>query len=83
MLHHIQPHHLLHHLNKKEPLDDDQDQLTDQKPILALPEHSEESVKESENDDVEKRGLYNSYKLRNLGPVVVNEDGSIGTIDNW
>ncbi|CAB4424837.1 unnamed protein product [Rhizophagus irregularis] len=71
---------------QKEPLDEDQDQLTDQKdqkPILALPEHSEESVKESENDDVKKRGLDNSYKLRNLGPVVVNEDGRINIINNW
>ncbi|GBC10515.1 hypothetical protein RclHR1_00970016 [Rhizophagus clarus] len=73
---------------QKEPLGgttdaDESDQLTDQKPILALPEHSEEVIKESEKDDAKKRGSDYNYKLRNLGPVVINEDGSAGIINNW
>jgi hypothetical protein len=67
---------------QKEPLDDPSDD-SDQETILALPEHSEELIKESKNDDVKKSGTDYNYKLRNLGPVVVNEDGSISTINNW
>ncbi|KAI8138245.1 hypothetical protein BJV82DRAFT_631597 [Fennellomyces sp. T-0311] len=42
-------------------------------PILALPT-AEETVKVDVND---------TYKLKELGPVVVNEDGSLSRINNW
>ncbi|KAI7883035.1 hypothetical protein K492DRAFT_144442 [Lichtheimia hyalospora FSU 10163] len=45
-----------------------------QKPFLALPATAEETVKVDVND---------TYKLKELGPVVVNEDGSLSRINNW
>ncbi|KAJ8661578.1 hypothetical protein O0I10_002846 [Lichtheimia ornata] len=45
-----------------------------QKPLLALPATAEETVKVDVND---------TYKLKELGPVVVNEDGSLSRINNW
>ncbi|KAI8377563.1 uncharacterized protein BYT42DRAFT_570741 [Radiomyces spectabilis] len=44
------------------------------KPILALPSTAEETVKVGINDN---------YKLKELGPVVVNEDGTLSRINNW
>ncbi|KAI7851012.1 hypothetical protein BDC45DRAFT_446058 [Circinella umbellata] len=44
------------------------------KEILALPATAEETVQVDVND---------TYKLKELGPVVVNEDGSISRINNW
>ena|ERR1051325_1982615 len=49
------------------------EQLTDQGTILALPEVH---IKKSENGTTH-------YKLNDLGPVVINRDGSFGSIDNW
>ncbi|CDS05845.1 hypothetical protein LRAMOSA08373 [Lichtheimia ramosa] len=45
-----------------------------QPPLLALPATAEETVKVDVND---------KYKLKELGPVVVNEDGSLSRINNW
>ncbi|KAI9028230.1 hypothetical protein CLU79DRAFT_811315 [Phycomyces nitens] len=44
------------------------------KPILALPASAEETVQVGVND---------TYKLSELGPVVVNENGTISRINNW
>ncbi|KAI9467857.1 hypothetical protein BDB00DRAFT_744436, partial [Zychaea mexicana] len=43
-------------------------------PLLALPATAEETVQVDVND---------TYKLKELGPVVVNEDGSLSRINNW
>ncbi|CAO3626572.1 unnamed protein product [Cunninghamella echinulata] len=45
------------------------------KPILALPATAEETVEKVDAND--------SYKLKELGPVVVNEDGTLSRINNW
>ncbi|KAI9276780.1 hypothetical protein BDA99DRAFT_494125 [Phascolomyces articulosus] len=42
--------------------------------ILALPATAEETIQVDVND---------TYKLKELGPVVVNEDGSLSRINNW
>ncbi|KAI7904649.1 uncharacterized protein BX663DRAFT_430962 [Cokeromyces recurvatus] len=47
---------------------------TEKKPILALPSTAEATVKMDVND---------TYKLKELGPVVINEDGSMSRINNW
>ncbi|KAI8341003.1 hypothetical protein EDC96DRAFT_578630 [Choanephora cucurbitarum] len=44
------------------------------KPLLALPSTAEETVKVDMND---------TYKLKELGPVVINEDGTMSRINNW
>ncbi|KAG0738269.1 hypothetical protein G6F16_009397 [Rhizopus arrhizus] len=45
------------------------------KPILALPSTAEETISSVDIND--------TYKLKELGPVVVNEDGTISRINNW
>ncbi|KAI8084852.1 uncharacterized protein BX664DRAFT_337932 [Halteromyces radiatus] len=45
------------------------------KPLLALPANAEETVQQVGIDD--------TYKLKELGPVVVNEDGTLSRINNW
>ncbi|KAI8973799.1 hypothetical protein BDF20DRAFT_800959, partial [Mycotypha africana] len=45
------------------------------KPILALPSSAEETVQQV--------GVNDTFKLKELGPVVVNEDGTISRINNW
>ncbi|CAO3617369.1 unnamed protein product [Cunninghamella blakesleeana] len=45
------------------------------KPILALPSTAEETV--------EKVDVNDTYKLKELGPVVVNENGTLSRINNW
>ncbi|KAL1933230.1 hypothetical protein VTP01DRAFT_7320 [Rhizomucor pusillus] len=44
-------------------------------PLLALPATAEETVQQV--------GLNDTYKLKELGPVVVNEDGTLSRINNW
>ncbi|KAI8079558.1 uncharacterized protein B0P05DRAFT_470050 [Gilbertella persicaria] len=44
------------------------------KPLLALPSTAEETVKVDIND---------TYKLKELGPVVINENGTMSRINNW
>ncbi|KAF7731235.1 hypothetical protein EC973_000651 [Apophysomyces ossiformis] len=46
-----------------------------EKPLLALPSTAEETV--------QTVGVNDNYKLKELGPVVVNEDGSLSRINNW
>ncbi|KAI9473752.1 MAG: hypothetical protein EXX96DRAFT_450723, partial [Benjaminiella poitrasii] len=46
----------------------------EKKPILALPSTAEATVNMDIND---------TYKLKDLGPVVINEDGSMSRINNW
>ncbi|SAM08697.1 hypothetical protein [Absidia glauca] len=47
----------------------------DTKPMLALPACAEETV--------EQIGVDDTYKLKELGPVVVNADGTLSRINNW
>ncbi|CAO3618004.1 unnamed protein product [Mucor fragilis] len=44
------------------------------KPILALPSTADETVNVDIND---------TYKLKELGPVVINENGTMSRINNW
>ncbi|KAG0179885.1 hypothetical protein DFQ29_001538 [Apophysomyces sp. BC1021] len=48
---------------------------TSEKPVLALPSTAEETV--------QPLGLNDNYKLKELGPVVVNENGTLSRINNW
>ncbi|KAI8060528.1 hypothetical protein BC940DRAFT_337499 [Gongronella butleri] len=48
--------------------------MSNSKPVLALPSTAEETVKVDIDD---------TYKLKELGPVVVNEDGTMSRINNW
>ncbi|KAI7863679.1 hypothetical protein BDF14DRAFT_1884981 [Spinellus fusiger] len=45
-----------------------------EKRVLALPATAEETV---------KVGLNDTFKLHELGPVVVNENGTLSRINNW
>ncbi|KAG1460633.1 hypothetical protein G6F56_005904 [Rhizopus delemar] len=45
------------------------------KPILALPSTAEETVKSVDVND--------TFKLNELGPVVINENGTMSRINNW
>ncbi|ORX58252.1 hypothetical protein DM01DRAFT_1266707, partial [Hesseltinella vesiculosa] len=45
------------------------------KPILALPATAEETVQSVDVND--------TFKLKELGPVVVNADGTLSRINNW
>ncbi|KAF9974456.1 hypothetical protein BGZ73_002114 [Actinomortierella ambigua] len=53
------------------------DQQTPQRPLLTLPAPSDLSS----NNVLEVNGQ--DLKLDLLGPVVINEDGSMSRIDNW
>ncbi|KAI8639435.1 hypothetical protein BD408DRAFT_421453 [Parasitella parasitica] len=44
------------------------------KPVLALPSTADETVQVDIND---------TYKLNELGPVVINENGTMSRINNW
>ncbi|CAO3586574.1 unnamed protein product [Absidia cylindrospora] len=48
---------------------------TEAKPMLALPARAEETV--------EQVGIDDTYKLKELGPIVVNSDGTLSRINNW
>ncbi|KAI8330436.1 hypothetical protein BC941DRAFT_440485 [Chlamydoabsidia padenii] len=48
---------------------------SESKPMLALPACAEETV--------EQVGVDDTYKLKELGPVVVNSDGTLSRINNW
>ena len=63
--------------NNNEDQKESLNRSTDQGTILALPDVSENSIEKSENITNYK------YKLNDLGPVVVNKDGSFSIIDNW
>ncbi|KAI9271307.1 hypothetical protein BY458DRAFT_414130, partial [Sporodiniella umbellata] len=45
------------------------------KPVLALPSTAEETVRSVDIND--------TFKLKELGPVVINENGTISRINNW
>ncbi|GAA5806178.1 hypothetical protein HPULCUR_011708 [Helicostylum pulchrum] len=47
---------------------------TEKKPILALPSTADETVSVDIND---------TYKLKEMGPVVINENGTMSRINNW
>ncbi|KAI9313929.1 hypothetical protein BX666DRAFT_1974859 [Dichotomocladium elegans] len=46
-----------------------------QQPLLALPSTAEATVQQVDVND--------TFKLKELGPVVVNVDGTISRINNW
>ncbi|KAI8974050.1 hypothetical protein BDB01DRAFT_854009 [Pilobolus umbonatus] len=44
------------------------------KPVLSLPSTAEETIQVGVND---------TFKLQEMGPVVINSDGSMSRINNW
>ncbi|KAG0291912.1 hypothetical protein BGZ96_004713 [Linnemannia gamsii] len=69
-----------------EPTNTQNDQNEDQqdasqKPVLALPAPGDISSMSSGASQLEVNGQ--DIKLDLLGPVVVNEDGTMSRIDNW
>ncbi|KAL4899143.1 hypothetical protein BDW74DRAFT_118757 [Aspergillus multicolor] len=59
------------------PQNQEQDQSSEKKPILALPDAS--SASDTTQLDVNGDGV----KLDHLGPLVVNTDGTLARIGNW
>ncbi|KAG0230877.1 hypothetical protein B0O80DRAFT_503462 [Mortierella sp. GBAus27b] len=66
--------------NTQTPTSADQQEREDNKPMMALPAPGDVSPSSS-TPQLEVNGP--DLKLDLLGPVVVNEDGSISRIDNW
>ncbi|KAG0305082.1 hypothetical protein BGZ97_001239 [Linnemannia gamsii] len=69
-----------------EPINNQNDQNEEQqdspqKPVLALPAPGDISSMSSGAPQLEVNGQ--DIKLDLLGPVVVNEDGTMSRIDNW